>query len=98
MAKKDIDVSTEDISRVRSTAYDEYEETLIDQFRAMMAAIEALNETWKGPNHDDFVKTFDARSQGIDDFHKLVAAYLRAWDDACREYGNCESNVAGYVK
>jgi uncharacterized protein YukE len=98
MAKKDLDVTTEDISRIESAAYDEYQETLLEQARAMMAAIEALNNTWQGPNHDSFVRGYVARKQGIDDFHSLLSELLRALGEAVREYNDGEATVAGYIR
>ena len=56
---KDIDVSTEGISSTRSSAYDTFDEALRANLSQMTMSIEALNATWEGPNHQNFVSTYE---------------------------------------
>lgn len=98
MASKNIEVSTDDILRVRNDAYGDYETTLMGQFRDMTAAIEALSATWQGPNHDAFVTAYDARKDRIEAFHGVLEHYLKAWNTAARIYLTCESDVDGYIQ
>ena len=94
---KDIDVSTEGISSTRSSAYDTFDEALRANLSQMTISIEALNATWEGPNHQNFVSTYEEHKDDLDAFHDALSAYLRAWSEAFREYNNCESDVAQHI-
>lgn len=98
MAKKDIEVDTSEISRIEQSAFDEFDSTLRAQYRSMYLAIEALNDTWQGTNHDAFVADYMRRRDGIDAFHDMLSAYLRSLGDVFYRYNEGEKSVADYVK
>lgn len=98
MAQKNLDVSTEDIHRVRNAARELYRETLVKQLEAMSEAIEALNDTWQGPNHEAFVAEYERRRQGIEEFHKVLASYFHTMGDAYVEYDKGEAAIGDIVR
>ena len=97
MAKMDIDYLDGQVKHLYDVMTDELQGSLEAQFSDMDSAIEGLNGIWEGPNHDAFVKDYVARREGIAAFHKLMYAFLEAWDDARRAYAQCEQTVEGYV-
>ena len=97
VATKDIEVDTPLISNLNTKVLDELTGTLEAQFRSMCLAVEALNDSWQGPNHDEFVRGFEARSEAIQSFQSHLNKYLFAVQDAYRLYNECEETVAGYV-
>lgn len=98
MARMDVQVATGDLSRIHHASVSEFRDTLASQLSDMTLAIEELNATWQGPNHESFVAEYAKRKEGLDAFHGMLAAFLEAWDEASRTYEQCEDAVAGYVK
>lgn len=94
---KDIEVSTEGMSGIRSSAYDTFDDVLRASLTSMTLSVEALNATWEGPNHQGFVEAYKVRKDDLDAFHDALGAFLRAWSEAYREYNTCESDVASMI-
>lgn len=94
---KDIEVNTEEISSIVSSAQEFYDVMLRANLTQMTMEIEALNATWEGPNHTAFVDDYETRKDNLETFHGVLTAYLDACSKAVAEYNDCESDVAQWI-
>lgn len=93
----DIEVDTSEISALEKkieSAVEGLDENLGNMYRS----VSELNDTWEGPNHDEFVENFENRYLNMKELEKSLKSYLKALRKARKTYAKCESEVFQIVR
>lgn len=98
MANMDLEVDTLQIAQARNSSKSILTDTLDSRLDAMNYAVIGLSGLWEGPNHDTFLKAFDARYIALRNFNHMLESYLSAMRKARAAYDECEYNTSKYAK
>lgn len=71
--------------------------TLEDHLKLMQESVSELNQTWEGPNHDEFVEKFGERYEMMVQLNKMLRKYLSSMKKAKKTYTSCEETVNNLV-
>lgn len=95
MADVEVDVSL--ISSMEKRFEEEIEQ-LQEDLSSLYTSVEELNQTWEGPNHEEFVKNFENRYLDMTELDRSLKSYLKALKKAQKTYTDCESEVFRIVR
>lgn len=73
-------------------------ENLHEMLEDLHTSVNELHATWAGPNHDEFVETFENRYLNMTELEKSLKSYLKALGKAKKSYSRCEDEVFQIVR
>lgn len=95
MAKMEVD--TDAINTLNRSMNSETE-NIVRLAQQMNQSIEALNSTWEGPNHDEFVAKFRDQYTELEEISRLLQKYCESLSKAHKLYCQCEDDVSRYCR
>ncbi len=93
----DIEVNSTSISQMEKSIREELE-NLKGIMKNLYAGVEELNQTWEGPNHQDFEKAFVEQYTDMSQLENMLEHYADSLKKAAKTYGKCEKEVAQIVR
>jgi len=68
-----------------------------NEMGTMYDAVRALNASWEGPAHSEFLAQFATDEQAMSEFCDLVSELIKCVEYAKTEYEKCENEVNSIV-
>lgn len=93
----DIEINTESLASTVQKL-EAQTELLENALKNMYQGIEELNQTWEGPNHDEFEADFSGKHADMKELNKMLKSYVRALKKAEKTYESCEDDVYSVVR
>lgn len=70
----------------------------LDQLlKSMYESVTGLNKTWEGPNHTEFIETFENHYEDMEKMNKSMKAYHKSLKEAEKLYEKCLDEIDSIV-
>lgn len=69
-----------------------------DEVQKMTEKEEALSKMWKGPARDEFHNSYAVDAEKLQKFYNGINQFIKALDDAAKEYATIEQNAASIAQ